>query len=112
MLQCSRKGTQEMFFTQGSADLFFGWAKFSMALVEMSTEATEVIVRRTTRMAHGQMTAQEATEMVMEKASAFAKSHEHASIAVAAGAAPHDIFGAALKPYGAQTRANVTELRK
>lgn len=101
-----------MFFTPGSADIFFGWAKYSMALVEMTAEASEIIVRRTTRMAHGRMTAQEATEMVLEKADAFAKSHEHAAKAVVGGAAAHEILGAALKPYGAQTRANVTELRK
>lgn len=101
-----------MFFTQGTADLFFGWARYSVALVEMTAEASEIIVRRTTRMAHGRMTAQEATGMVLEKATAFAKSHEHAAMAAVGGAAPHEIFGAALKPYGAQTRANVTELRK
>lgn len=101
-----------MFFTPGSADLFFGWAKYSLALVEMSAEASEIIVRRTTRMAHGRMTVQEAAEMVLEKASAFAMSHEKAAHAAVSGAAPHVILGAALLPYGAQTRANVTELRK
>jgi glycerol-3-phosphate dehydrogenase len=112
MLQCSTKRTQLMFFTPASADIFFGWARYSMALAEMTAEASEIIVRRTARMAHGQMTAQEAAEMVLEKADAFAKSQEHAAKAVAGGAAPHEILGAALKPYGVQTRANVTELRK
>ncbi len=101
-----------MFFTPGSADLFFGWAKYTVAVAEMTAEASEIIVRRTTRMAHGRMTAQEAIGMVLEKATAFARAHEHAAMAAVSGKAPHEILGAALKPYGAQTRANVTKLRR
>ena len=101
-----------MLFTKGGADLFFGWARYSLAVAEMTIEASEVIVRRTTRMAHGRMTAHEAAGMVLEKAAAFASSHEKAMGAAVSGAAPLAILDAALAPIGDQTKANVQYLRR
>ncbi|MFT7028235.1 MAG: hypothetical protein ACJAVS_002471 [Paracoccaceae bacterium] len=101
-----------MFFNDDGASLFFGWARYTIAVAEMTAEASEIIVRRTTRMAHGRMTMSEATNMVMEKATAFSASNEKAIGAAIGGAAPLAILDAALKPYGAQTRANVKRLRK
>jgi hypothetical protein len=100
-----------MFFTQNAAELFFGWAKYTVALSEMSIEAAEIIMRRTTRMANGSMTASEATEMLTEKATAFAESQGNAVAAATSGGAPLAILDAALAPYGEQTRANVAMLR-
>jgi hypothetical protein len=88
------------------------WSDLADAYMRMNMAALEVIVRRTQRMATGEMTPPEALAMVLEKSTAFAVSTEKAAVAAARGADVLAIATAALKPYGAKTRSNVRELRK
>ena len=88
------------------------WTNFATAYARMSLAAGEVIIRRSQRIALGAMTPPEAIGMVMEKAAAFAASSEKAAIAAARGGDAARIASAALRPYGAKTRANVRRLRK
>jgi hypothetical protein len=87
------------------------WMKFATAYGEMSMHAAEVIAFRTMRMASGNMTHPEAIGMVLEKATAFAASAEHAAEEAAKGGDMMNIASAALKPYGAKTRSNARMLR-
>lgn len=87
------------------------WMKFANAYGEMSMHAAEVIAWRTMRMASGTMTPPEAIGMVLEKATAFAASAEHAAQVAAKGGDVMNIASAALKPYGAKTRSNARKLR-
>ena len=83
------------------------WAGFGMAFVQMSVAASEVILRRTMKMAQGGMSAGEAVGMVLEKATAFAAATEGAAVAAAGGGDALRIASAALKPIRAKTRSNV-----
>ena len=79
----------------------------------MSMSAGEVIMRRID--AHGlgrHDRPPEAVGMVMEKATAFALAAEKAAVAAARGGDAAKIASAALRPYGARTRANVRQLRR
>lgn len=87
------------------------WAKFAVAYTQMSMAASEVILRRTMKMAQGAMTAGEAVGMVMEKATAFVAATEGAAVAAVTGGDAVRIASAALRPIRAKTRSNVRKLR-
>jgi hypothetical protein len=88
------------------------WSEYGMAYSRMLMAANEVILRRTHQMATGVMTGPEATGMVMEKMTAMAAAAEKAAVAAARGGNPLTIATAALRPYGAKTKANARRLRK
>jgi hypothetical protein len=88
------------------------WLRFALAYQQMSVAASEVIMRRSMRMARGAMSAPEAMGMVMEKATAFAAATERAAVAAVTGADPARIASAALRPIRAKTRSNVRKLRR
>ena len=87
------------------------WARFALAYTQMSMAASEVILRRTMKMAQGAMTTGEAVAMVMEKTTAFAAAAEGAAVAAAAGGDALRIASAALRPIRAKTRSNARKLR-
>jgi hypothetical protein len=87
------------------------WTKFAIAYTQMSVAASEVVLRRTLKMAQGGMTAGEAVGMVMEKATAFVAATEGAAVAAAAGGDALGIASAALRPIRAKTRSNARKLR-
>ncbi len=87
------------------------WTSFAIAYAQMSVAASEVILRRSMKMAQGGMSAGEAMGMVMEKATAFAAATEGAAVAAAAGGDPARIASAALLPLTVKTRSNVRKLR-
>lgn len=87
------------------------WMNLLTAYSQMSMAASEVILRRTMRMAQGAMTSAEALAMVTEKATAFVAATEGAALAAAAGRDPLRIASAALRPIRAKTRSNVRKLR-
>lgn len=87
------------------------WLQLSQAYTQMSMAAGEIIMRRSMMLASGSMTQPQALAMMMEKGTALAASAEKATIAAASGADPTAIAMAALRPYGAKTRANVRMLR-
>ena len=87
------------------------WMKFATAYTQMSMQASEVILRRSMRMASGAMSGPEALGMVMEKATAFVAATELAAVAAATGGDPVKIAHAALKPIHAKTRSNARLLR-
>lgn len=88
------------------------WARFALAFAQMSMAASEVILRRTMKMAQGAMTAGEAVGMVMEKPTAFAAATERAAVAAASGGDAVRIASAALRPIRAKTHSNVRKLRR
>ena len=88
------------------------WIDYATAFSEMSLAASEIILRRTHRMATGAMTPPEALAMVLEKGTAFAVAAERAALAAARGGDAAKILTAALGPYGDKTRSNVRKLRK
>lgn len=88
------------------------WMAFATAYTRMSMAASEVIARRTQRMAMGAMTPHEAIAMVLEKGTAFAAATERAAVAAARGGDAVRVATAALKPYGAKTQSNARKLRK
>ena len=87
------------------------WTSFAIAYTQMSVAASEVILRRSMKMAQGGMSASEAVGMVMEKATAFVAATEGAAIAAATGGDAARIASAALRPITAKTRSNVRLLR-
>jgi len=87
------------------------WSRFAIAYSQMSIAASEVILRRTMKMAQGGMSAGEAVGMVMEKATAFAAATEGATMAAVTGRDALGIASAALRPIRAKTRSNVRKLR-
>ncbi len=101
-----------MAYEKQAAAALRAWMDYGTACSRMMMAANEVILRRTTRMAMGAMTAPEATAMVFEKATAMAAATEKAAVAAARGANPVAIATAALRPYGAKTRSNARRLRK
>ena len=88
------------------------WMDYTAAFSEMSLAATEIILRRTQKMATGAMTPPEALAMVLEKSTAFALAAERAALAAARGGDAAKVMTAALGPYGDKTRSNVRKLRK
>lgn len=98
--------------TSSSMKAINDWMAFATAYTRMSLAASEVIARRTQRMAMGAMTAPEATAMVLEKGAAFAAATQRAAVEAARGGGAVRVASAALKPYGAKTRSNVRKLRK
>lgn len=91
---------------------FAAWMDYAAAYSEMSLAASEIILRRTQRMATGAMTPPEALAMVLEKSTAFALATERAALAAAGGGDAAKVLTAALAPYGDKTRSNVRKLRK
>ncbi|MER2508820.1 MAG: hypothetical protein ABTQ27_08675 [Amaricoccus sp.] len=87
------------------------WVKLTTACVDISLNASEVIFRRTMKIASGEMSRPEAVAMVLEKATAFASATERATVAAARGGDAIGIASAALKPYRTKTRSNARRLR-
>ncbi len=101
-----------MIYSPKTLDAFAAWGNFASAYTRMNLAASEVILRRTQRMALGAMTPHEAMAMVLEKPTALAAATERAAVAAARGGDAATIAAAALRPYGAKTRSNVRKLRK
>lgn len=92
-------------------NMMTSWAKFANSYSEMSMHASEVILRRTMKIASGSMSQPEAIAMVMEKPTAFANATERATVAAARGGDALAIANAALRPYRTKTRSNARMLR-
>ena len=86
--------------------------QFAAAYQTMTISAGEVFFRRSLMMASGSMSAPDAVDMVVEKATTFAEAAGEATAAVVKGEDPVGVASAALEPYGTRTEANVRELRR
>jgi hypothetical protein len=85
--------------------------QFATAYQTMAIAAGEVIFRRSLMMVSGSMSAPDAMNMVVEKATTFAAAAGEAIAATVKGEDPVGVATAALEPYGTRTAANVRELR-
>jgi hypothetical protein len=85
--------------------------QFATAYQTMAIAAGEVIFRRSLMMVSGSMSAPDAMNMVVEKATTFAEAAGEAIAATVKGEDPVGVATAALEPYGTRTAANVRELR-
>ena len=112
MLQRNIRGIRTQMYPPFDTKAANAWMKFSLAYMQMSMAAGEVIVQRSTRMLQGAMTGPEAVGMVMEKATAFAAATERAAVAAATGADPARIASAALRPIRAKARSNARKYRR
>lgn len=86
--------------------------ELTAAYQTMTLAAGEVIFRRTLQMATGSMSPPDAIAMIFEKSTVFALAAEKATVAAAKGGDPTLVAQAALRPYGARTKANVRRLRR
>lgn len=100
-----------MYQLENYAKAMESWMKFATSYSEMSLHASEVILRRTIKMAAGTMSSPEAVAMVLEKPTAFANATERATVAAARGGDALAIANAALRPYRVKTRSNARRLR-
>ena len=85
--------------------------KLATAYQTMAISAGEVFFRRSLMMASGSMSAPDAVNIVVEKATTFAEAAGEATTAVVEGEDPVGVASAALEPYGTRTEANVRQLR-
>jgi hypothetical protein len=85
--------------------------QFATAYQTMTIAAGEVFFRRSLMMAGGSMSASDAADMVVEKATTFAEAAGEATTAVVKGEDPVGVATAALEPYGTRTAANVRDMR-
>ena len=85
--------------------------QLAAAYQTMAISAGEVFFRRSLMMASGSMSAPDAVDIVVEKATTFAEAAGEATAAVVEGEDPVGVASAALEPYGTRTEANVRELR-
>lgn len=88
------------------------WNSFGLAYSRMMWSANEVIWRRSLQMALGTMTPGEATRMIFEKPTAFARSTEMAARAIASGRGVAEASLAGVRPIAVKTRSNARRLRK
>jgi hypothetical protein len=86
--------------------------RFATAYQTMAISAGEVFFRRSLMMASGSMSAPDAINIAVEKATTFAEAAGEATDAVVKGEDPVGVASAALEPYGTRTEANVRELRR
>ncbi|GEM_PF-5216451 len=86
--------------------------KAQFAQTQMIFNAVSVIQSRLTQTMLGTMTAEEATRMVLEKQSTFAKSLEMSARALASNKGLSAAALAAIQPIEAKTKANARRLSR
>ena len=87
------------------------WGRVATGMARMNLAAAEVVLRRTTMIATGSLSAPEAAKMVLEKHTAFAAAAEKAAMAALRGGDAAAVASAALRPLQRRASANARRLR-